>query len=122
MPLPPGSSEDQRANGDGGPVFARSELAAAAGRDFLIKENADLLQSVFNKYEEWIFRSRTGLIIGVGALMSQLGTKNEAAAAEIALILPNWAGVAETKAHPLGALVPTSSVSYAIRAFSTTYR
>jgi hypothetical protein len=35
------------------------------------------------------------LIIGVGALMSQLGTKNEAAATEIVLILPVLAWLIE---------------------------
>ncbi len=96
MPAPGGEAPPSPAADDGGGpgILRRAELPAAAGRDFLIKE-MDLLQSVFNKYEEWIFRSRTGLVIGLGALMSQLGTKHEADAAIIALILPILAWLVE---------------------------
>jgi hypothetical protein len=73
-------------NGDSR-VFRRSDLPAAAGRDFLLKE-MDLLQSLFNKYEEWIFRSRTGLVLGIGALLSVELAKPQPGVAEAAVVLP----------------------------------
>ena len=76
------------------PIFRRGDLPAAAGRDFLLKE-LDLLQSVFNKYEEWIFRSRTGLILGIGALLSVAISKENAGIAEMALALPVFSWLVE---------------------------
>jgi hypothetical protein len=52
-----------------GPMLKRSEVTDDDQRNILLKE-MDILQKVFDKYDDWIFKLRAGCVTAVLALLS----------------------------------------------------